>query len=68
MIPKKIYWMLGYNNLSIILEQERRHWLMKTDKNKQIQDSLTGDIFHGTVDNLGSDIIIESKKLPYKYN
>jgi hypothetical protein len=68
MIPKKIYWMLGYNNLSIILEQERRHWLMKTDKNKQIQDSLTGDLFQGTLDNLGSDIIIEAKKLPYKYN
>lgn len=68
MIPKKIYRLLGYNNLSIILEQERRHWLMKTDKNKQIQDSLTGDIFQGTLDNLGSDIVIESKKLPYKYN
>ena len=66
MIPNKIYWMLGYNNLALILEQERRHWLMKTDKNKQIQDSLTGDIFKGTLDNLGSDIIIESKKLPIK--
>ena len=68
MIPKKIYWMLGYNNLSLMLEQERRHWLMKTDKNKQIQDELTGDIFKGTLDNLGSDIIIEAEKLPYKYN
>lgn len=68
MIPKKLFWMLGYNNLSIILEQERRHWLMKTDKNKQIQDSLTGDIFQGQLDNIGSDIIIESKKLPYKYD
>lgn len=68
MIPKKLLWLLGYNNLSIILEQERRHWLMKTDSNKQIQDSLTGDIFQGQIDNIGSDIIIESQKLPYKYD
>lgn len=68
MIPKKLFWMLGYNNLSIILEQERRHWLMKTDNKKQIQDTLTGDIFQGQLDNIGSDIIIESQKLPYKYD
>lgn len=68
MIPKKLLWLLGYNNLSIILEQERRHWLMKTDNKKQIQDSLTGDVFQGQVDNIGSDVIIESKKLPYKYD
>lgn len=68
MIPKKLLWLLGYNNLSIILEQERRHWLMKTDSKKQIQDSLTGDMFQGQIDNIGSDVIIESKKLPYKYD
>ena len=68
MIPKKLFWMLGYNNLSVILEQERRHWLMKTDNKKQIQDTLTGDIFQGQLDNIGSDIIIESQKLPYKYD
>ena len=68
MIPKKIFWMLGYNNLSLILDQERKHWLMKTDKKKQIQDKLTGDIFEGQIDNIGSDIIIESEKLPYKYD
>jgi len=68
MLPKKIYWMLGYNNLSLILEQERKHWLMKTDKKKQIQDRLTGDMFQGQIDNIGSDIIIESEKLPYDYS
>lgn len=66
-IPKKLFWMLGYNNLSIILEQERRHWLLKTDKNKRIQDKLTGDMFQGQIDNIGSDVVIESQKLPYKY-
>ena len=68
MIQKKLLRLLGYNNLSIILEQERQHWLMKTDKNKQIQDKLTGDIFQGKVDNIGSDVILESQKLPYKYD
>ena len=68
MIPKKLFWMLGYNNLSLILDQERKHWLMKTDKKKQIQDKLTGDMFQGQIDNIGSDIIIESEKLPYKYD
>lgn len=68
MIPKKIFWMLGYNNLSLILDQERKHWLMKTDKKKQIQDKTTGEIFQSQIDNIGSDIIIESEKLPYKYD
>lgn len=66
MIPKKIQWFLGYNNLGLILEQERKHWLMKTDKRKQLQDKITGDIFQGQIDNLGSDIIIESEKLPIR--
>lgn len=68
MIPNKLLRVLGYNNLSIILMQERRHWLMKTSKNEQIQDSITGDIFQGRIDNTGADIILESKKLPYKYD
>ena len=67
MVPNKLLRVLGYNNLSIILEQERRHWLMKTNRNKQIQDSVTGDMFRGRVDNTGSDIIIESRKDPVKY-
>ena len=68
MNPDKLLRLLGYNNLSIILMQERRHWLMKTDRNKQIQDKITGDIFQGRLDNTGSDVVIESKKLPYRYD
>ena len=68
MIPKKIFWMLGYNNLSLILDQERKHWLMKTDKKKQVQDKTTGDLFQSQIDNIGSDIIIETEKLPYKFD
>ena len=56
--------MLGYNNLSLILDQERKHWLMKTDKKKQVQDKTTGDLFQSQIDNIGSDIIIETEKLP----
>lgn len=66
MIPNKIMWYLGYNNLGLILEQERKHWLMKTDKMKQVQDKNTGDIFQGIMDNMGSDIVIEASKLPIK--
>lgn len=61
-IPDKIYYHLGYNNLAIVLDQERKHWLMKTDKQKTIIND-TGDMYRGTVDNIGSDIIIESEKL-----
>lgn len=68
MKPDKILWLLGYSNLSLILEQERSHWLMKTDKNKQVQDSRTGDIYQGKIDNIGTDVIIESRKLPYKFD
>ena len=66
MLPKKLYMFLGYNNLSLILEQERKHWLLKTDKKKQLQDKNTGDVFQGVVDNIGSDIILETEKLPVK--
>ena len=68
MIPNKIYWFLGYNNLAFILEQERKHWLLKSDKKKQLQDKKTGDIFQGQIDNTGCDIILESEKLPIKNN
>lgn len=66
MIPNKIEMFMGYNNLALILEQERKHWLLKTDKRKQLQDKVTGDVFQGQIDNLGSDVIIESEKLPIK--
>ena len=66
MIPNKILWYLGYNNLALMLEQERKHWLLKTDKRKQIQDKATGDIFEGEIDNRGSDIKVRSSKLSIK--
>ena len=65
-IPDKIYWFLGYNDLALILEQEKKHWLLKTDKKKQLQDKYTGDVFLGQIDNIGSDIIIETEKMPFK--
>lgn len=61
--PKHIKWYLGASSYAMILEQDRRHWLMKTDKEKQVQDHITGDVFHGTIDNMGSDIVIETEKL-----
>lgn len=64
MIPKKLIWLLGYNNLATILEQDHAHWLMKTDKQKQFQDKA-GNIYQGQINNIGPDIIIESEKLPY---
>lgn len=66
--PKSIKWVLGINGLGFLLDQERKHWLLKTDKNKQTQDDVTGDIFQGQIDNRGSNIVIESEKLPYKTN
>lgn len=62
-IPEKILYHLGYNNLGLILDQERKHWMMKVDKKLQIQDKTTGEIFEGTIDNTGSNVVIESEKL-----
>lgn len=63
MIPDKISWFLGYNNLALILEQDRKHWLMKTDKKLQVQDKYTGNMFQGIIDNLGSEVLLHSEKL-----
>lgn len=62
--PNKIQWHLGASSLSMIMEQERRHWLLKTSTNITTQDKITGDMFRGRVENLGSDIIVETEKLP----
>lgn len=62
-VPNKIIEYLGYNNLSTILNQERKHWLLKTDKKLQIKDKTTGDMFQGQIENLGSDIIIETEEM-----
>ena len=64
--PNKMTWYVGTNGLSFILDQERKHWLMKTDKKKQVQDDETGDLFQGQIDNRGSNVIIESEKSSYK--
>ena len=61
-----ISYYMGYNNLSFVFEQERKHWLLKTDKKKQLQDKVTGDLYTGQVDNLGSDIIVETEKMNQK--
>lgn len=66
MKPSKIEWYLGSASLAMIMEQERKHWLLKTDKKKQVQDMQTGDAFQGRIDNVGSDIVVETEKLPYK--
>lgn len=67
MMPNKIHWFLGYNNLALILEQERQHWLLKTDKKKQLQDKVTGDMFQGKIDNSGCDIVLETEQMPVKH-
>lgn len=59
-------WYLGASSYAMLLEQDRRHWLMKTDKDLEVQDTHTGDVFQGRVDNLGSDIILETSKLNTK--
>lgn len=67
MNPNKIHWFLGYNNLALIMRQDMQHWLMKTDKVKQIQDTKTNSMFQGEINNLGTNIVIGSEKLPYDY-
>lgn len=64
----KIYHYLGLNNLALIMEQEHKHWLLKTDKQKMFQDKKTGDMYKGTVDNLGSSIILETNKIGTKFD
>jgi hypothetical protein len=66
-VPKKILHYLGYNTLGLMMDQDRKHWLLRVDKNKSIQDKNTGEIFRGVIDNAGSDIFIESEKSPVTY-
>lgn len=68
MLPNKMHWFLGYQSLGLILDQERKHWLLKTDKKKQLIDPQTGNTFQGQIDNLGSDIIIETEFSPSLYS
>lgn len=57
---------MGINGLTFILNQERQHWLLKTNKKIQTQDKTTGDMFQGVVDNIGSDILLTASKLSTK--
>ena len=64
MLPfNKAKWFLGYSSLAIITEQDRQHWLLKTDRLKQIEDSNTGGMYLGKIDNQGSYIDISTQKL-----
>lgn len=65
---KNLHWYLGYNSLALLTEQERKHWLMKTDKRKQLIDPVTGDQYQGQIDNIGSDIVIETEKMATKHS
>lgn len=65
MLPfNKAQWFLGYANLSMMMEQDRKHWLLKTDKNKYEFDTTTGSVFNGTIDNTGTAVVLETSKLP----
>lgn len=65
MLPfQKAYWYLGSGRMAMMLEQDRRHWLLKTDRLKQVEDSKTGNTFQGQIDNIGSEVVLETAKLP----
>lgn len=59
---------LGMSNIMMLLEQERKHWLLNTDKKKISQDKRTGDVFNGTIDNKGFSVVAETKKTGIKYD
>lgn len=66
MLPfNKAQWYLGYSSLAILTEQDRRHWLLKSDKQKEIVDTTTGSMFFGQIDNQGSYINVSTQKLGY---
>lgn len=69
MLPfQKAHWLLGCSGIAMIMEQDRKHWLLKTDKLKQVQDTVTGHMFQGQLDNTGTEINIETKKFPNTHN
>ena len=65
-IPDKIYWFLGYNDLALILEQEKKHWLLKTDKKKVIKELKESNIEFEEV-KWNNDAIIIKNVLPPPY-
>ena len=67
-VPDNIVWHAGYNTLSILMDQERKHWLMKVNANKTVQDKDTGDMFKGVIDNTGGEIVLSTEKLDEDYS
>ena len=65
---KQVHEYIGPNSLSFMMDQERKHWLLRTNKLKHLIDPNTGDTYQGRIDNLGSDIVVESRKLGEVYN
>lgn len=59
----KMFIYSGANTMRILMDQERKHWLMKTDKSKTLQDKETGDMFKSVIDNNGGEIILSTEKL-----
>jgi hypothetical protein len=53
----------GANTMRILMDQERKHWLLKTDKSKTLQDKETGDMFKSVIDNNGGEIVLSTEKL-----
>lgn len=53
----------GANAMRILMDQERKHWLLKTDKSKTLQDKVTGDMFKSVIDNNGGEIVLSTEKL-----
>ena len=61
-IPEKIIHHLGYNTLGLMLDQDRKHWLMRVDKNKSIQDKNKKKKKKSVIDNLGSPHLLSQLK------
>ena len=60
----KAQWVLGYSSLVLMTEQDRQHWLLKTDRIQQSTNADTGEMFLGQIDNNGSSINVSTQKLP----
>lgn len=68
MLPfEKAKWFLGYSSLIMMTEQDRRHWLLKTDRIKQAEDTNDGSLYLGQIDNQAAYINISTQKLGYTH-
>ena len=59
----KMFLYSGAITMRILMDQERKHWLLKTDKSKTLQDKTTGDMFKSVIDNNGGEINLSTEKL-----